>query len=326
MSYNQFLGLGGFGGASSGVGGGGKGPKGDQGSFVWSFGNPPNLDQHFRLEDEELTVHKNVVPSGDNILDLGVGDIRFRTLHSDSVNASKVRYSNGQVEVSYDSDGQHRIKVGDASVVFGVTTLADNPDKIDPKYVDFTGLRFIDVIGGDQDLEELLLERPLLQSGDYFVVNTDGAFGYERFDDIDNVASRGDIIVFTLERFVKVPFRIPNHSVSTIHIADGAVTAPKLTEGCVHPIHVADGSISSVKLQPDIVLQNVTVNREFVSRTFCSNQEETLTDPMGNSHFGITFANMGVVSVGTWRVSTNIDSLKFEIWNGVKWVNKFELR
>lgn len=326
MAFNQFLGLGsGFGGGSS-VGGGGRGPKGDPGSFIWSFGNPPNVDKHFTLGDDDVTLYKNIVPISHDTVDIGDTQVRFKDIYTRSANTDSVRYSNGSVEVSYTSTGEHSIKVGDDYTVFGVTTLKNNPDKIDPKYIDFTGLRFVDVIEGSQNLETLKSQRPLLQPGDYFVVKSEGNLNYDQFDEIDNVASRGDIIVFTLERFFKVPFRIPNNAISTFHISDGSITAPKLANDCVQPHHIQDGSVTASKLVDTLDLKNLSVSRNFTARTFCVNEEETDVDPMENQHFGITFADNGVVKTGTWRIRSSIDSLLFEIWNGSRWVNKFELR
>ena len=325
MSFNQFLGLGGFSSGGGGVGGGGRGPKGDPGSFIWSFGNPPNLDEHLRLTDDDLLVFKPLVPSLHDTVDVGAADARFRTVYSSISDTQSVRY-NSNIYVSYDTDGTHRIRVGDEHTVFGVTTLQSNPDKIDPKYIDFTGLRFIDVISGNQNLETLITERPLLQPGDYFVVNSEGTFNYDHFDDVDNVASRGDILVFTLERFFKVPFRIPNHSIATTHLSDASITSTKLTANCVQSEHLAEGAVGSTKLEDNLQVKSLEVTDNLVAHSFCSNERVETTDAMENQTFGITFANRGQVSTGTWRIKTSIESLMFEIWNGTRWVNKFELR
>lgn len=324
MSYNQFLGLG-FG-SSGGTSGGGRGPKGDPGSFVWSFGNPPNIDEHLRLTDDDVTLYKSIRPSHDQVVDVGESDYNLRNVYTKNLHTDNVLYSGGAVNVSYDSEGVHRIRVGEDYTVLGVTTLRENPDKIDPKYLDFTGLRFVAVISGDQNLANLLVERPMLQPGDYFVVNSDGNFNYELFDEIDNVAIRGDILVFTLERFFKVPFRIPNNSVGTYHLEDNSITSQKLLPDVIQTQHLQDESVVSTKLASDLTVKNFDVADNFVSHSFCSNEKILSDDPMSNKTFGITFADRGEVKLGTWRIVSSIENMTFQIWNGTKWVQKFELR
>lgn len=348
MAFNQFLGLsGGGGGGGGGVGGGGaRGPKGDPGSFVWSFGNPPNVTDHFRLYEDEVTFLKSVVPDqgegGDGVVSAGSSERPFYKVHARAVHTNELRFDDGEVSVSYDAtDGRHRIRVGSDYEVFGVTTLRENPDKIDPRYIDFTGLRFVDVVPGDQDLDQLARERPLLQPGDYFVVRTAGQLNYPLFDDEDNAASRGDILVFSSERFFKVPFRIPDHGVSTAHLTDGAVTSEKLQDDSVHTRHLRDGAVTSSKITPEgLEVPSMRVRRAFSSPSFCSTSTSTEdaaaaadgsgsgdVDPLANPAHGIIFAPTPEdVNLGTWRLMATVEALKFEIWTGTKWANKFELR
>lgn len=344
MSYNQYLGLS-FGSGSAGGGtGGARGPKGDPGSFVWSFGNPPNLTRHLEIhsQPEYVALHRPILPSATDTIDLGSEDARFRVVHTHTVSANEVRYvrdgdgdgtTTDPVRVSYDQTGRQQIRIGDDYQVFGVTTSRVSPNKIDPSLLDITGLRFVNTIYGDADLHALLAERATtLRSGDYFVIVTDGLLTYDRFEnDDDRNATRGDILVFTSspDRFVKIPVRVPDYGISTTHLADRSVTATKLATASVSRDHLADASVTSSKLDSSLEVNTFRVLDTLSARTFCTNALDASaeTDPLANPQYGITFAeSVDQIHEGTWRIQSSLDSMKFQIWTGTRWVDKFELR
>lgn len=341
MSYNQYLGLS-FGSGSAGGGGtgGARGPKGDPGSFVWSFGNPPNLTRHLEIhsQPEYVALHRPILPSASDTIDLGSENARFGVVHTQTVSANEVRYvrggtTNPPVRVSYDETGRQQIRIGEDYQVFGVTTSRVSPNKIDPSLLDITGLRFVNTIYGDADLQALLAEHAAtLRSGDYFVITTDGLLTYDHFENQnDRHATRGDILVFTSSpnRFVKIPVRIPDYGISTTHLADRSVTSTKLATAAVSRDHLADASVTSSKLDSSLEVERFRVLDSLSARTFCTNtsEESVETDPLANPKYGITFAeSVDQIHEGTWRIQSSLDSMKFQIWTGNRWVDKFELR
>jgi len=346
MAFNQFMG-------TSFSLGSTKGPKGDKGDQ--GVDGPPYLGNHITLQDDHVEFKMNLLPFADMKADIGTPDRRFHSIYAkDLIIGTETIHiqdpgSEDSVSISYstkgDNAGSSNVAVkpaggGDFSVK-SLTTSKNNPDKLDPELIDFTGLRFRGTIDtSDPSILETMYDtyddlyptKPL-EPGDYFIFTADGNISYAGFPSEQNVISVGDLVVFTnlspSKRWAKVPFRIPHFGVSTVHLEERAVSTSKVASNAITSSKITNKAVTSAKLEDHIdVRGNLTALHVHAPNLEVRKNVYTESEDVEYEH--ASALKFGPTEHGAWRIVTNptpVPVIRVQVYDGVSevWVTKFEL-